>query len=109
MYSVEHYKMLPMSNRPGQFYKTAKMRKFYNVANITFDNLNFRPITTQSATYTYNAAQVIASYIKPSCSNNEQIIWNTQKFSKAICNGDPWKSNNENFWMFKTDIQTFVA
>ena len=74
MYSVEHHKMLPMSNQPGQFYETAKTHKFYNIANIKFDNLNFHPITTQSGIYTYNAAQVIASYTKPSCSNNKQII-----------------------------------
>ena len=85
--------MLPTSNQPGQLYGTAKTHKFDNTADIAIDNLKFCPIIAQSGTYTYNAAQVIANYLKPLCNNNEYIIRNTQEFAKIICELDPLKSN----------------
>ena len=66
--------MLPTSNQPGKLYGSAKTDKFNNTANITVDNIKFRPIIAQSGTYTYNAAQENANYLKPLCSNNEYII-----------------------------------
>ena len=44
--------MLPTSNQLGQLYGTAKTHKFDNTADITVDNLKFRPIKAQSGTYT---------------------------------------------------------
>ena len=77
----EHYKeMLPKSNQPGHLYGTVKTHKFTNIDEITIDNLKFRPIIAQTGTYTYNAAQVIAKYLKPLCSRNNYIIRNTQEF-----------------------------
>ena len=76
--------MLPKSNQPGQLYGTAKTHKFTNIDEITIDNLKFRPIIAQTGTYTYNAAQVIAKYLKPLCSGNNYIIRNTQEFPMSL-------------------------
>ena len=81
----EHYEeILPKSNQPGQLYGTAKTHKFINIDEITIDNLKFCPIIAQTGTYTYNAAQVIAKYLKPLCSRNNYIIRNTQEFSMSL-------------------------
>ena len=88
-------KMLPTSNQPGQLYGTAKTHKFDNIADITVDNLKFCPIIAQFRTYTYNAAQVIANYLKPLCGNKEYIIQNTQEFAKITREQDPLKSNEQ--------------
>ena len=81
----EHYEeMLPKSNQPGQLYGTAKTHKFTNIDEITIDNLKFRPIIAQTGTYTYNAAQVIAKYLKLLCSRNNYIIRNTQEFPISL-------------------------
>lgn len=42
------------------------------------------PIIGQSGPYTYDAAQVIAEYVKPSCNSNEYIITNAQELSKLL-------------------------
>ena len=63
--------MLPTSNQLGLLYGTAKTHKFNNIADVTIDNLKFRPIIAQSGTETCNAAQVTANYLKPICSSNE--------------------------------------
>ena len=87
----EHYeKMLPKSNQPGQLYGTAKTDKFSSTEDITLENLKFCPVITQSGTYTYNAAQVIADYLKPLCSDNDYIIRNTQEFPKLLQQQDPY-------------------
>ena len=92
----EHYdKMLPTLNQPEELYGTAKTHKFDNTADITVDNLKFRPVIAQSGTYTYNVAQVTANYLKPLCNNNEYIIQNTRKFAKIIPEQDPLKSNEQ--------------
>ena len=71
----EHYeKMLLTSNQPGQLYGTAKTHKFDSTADIAVYNLKFRPVIVQSGTCTYNAAQVIANYLKALRSDNEYII-----------------------------------
>ena len=92
----EHFeKMLPKSNQPGQLYGTAKTHKFSSIDHITLENLKFQPIITQSGTYTYNAAQVIAGYLKPLCSDNDYMIRNTQEFLKLLQQQDPLLSNIE--------------
>ena len=45
----------------------------------------------QSGTYIYNDA----NYLKPLCSNNEYIIWDTQEFEKIIREQDPLKYNEQ--------------
>ena len=72
--------MLPKSNQPKQLYGTAKKHKFTNIDERTIDNLRVCPIIAQAGTYTYNAAQVIAKYLKPLCNGNNYIIRNTQEF-----------------------------
>ena len=65
-----HYKNIrPVSNQPGKLYATAKTHKFNSLDKITVDNLEFRPILSQVGRYTYNAAKVIANYLKPLCQN----------------------------------------
>ena len=64
-------------------------------ANIAQDNVKFRPIIAQSGTYTCNATQGIANYLKQLCSNNEYIIRNTQEFAKLIRRQDPLKYNEQ--------------
>ena len=56
--------MLRKSNQQGHLYDTAKTHKITNIDEITIVNLTFRPIIAQTGTYTYNAAQVIAKYLK---------------------------------------------
>ena len=84
-----------ISNQPGQLYGTSKTHKFSSIEDITLENLKFRPIIAQSGTYTYNAAQVIADYLKPLCSDNDYIIRNTQEFLKLLQQQDPLLSNKE--------------
>ena len=92
----EHYeKMLPKSNQPGQLYGTAKIHKFNSIEDLSLENLKFRPIIAQSGTYTYNAAQVIADYLKPLCSDNDYIIRNTQEFPKLLQQQNPLFLNEE--------------
>ena len=62
-----------MSNQSGLIYATAKTHKFNSLDKINVDNLNFRPIISQIGTYAYNAAKVIAEYLKPLCSNQFKI------------------------------------
>ena len=81
--------MLLISNQPGQLHGTAKARKFDNTADVRANNLKFRQIIAQFGTYTYNAGQVIANYLKPLCSNNAYIIRNTQGFAERIREQDP--------------------
>ena len=92
----EHYeKMLPKSNQPGQHYGTAKTHKFNSIEDIILENLKCRPIIAQSGTYTCNAAQVIADYLKPLCSGNNYIIRNTPEFPKLLQQQDPLFPNQE--------------
>ena len=81
--------MLPKSNQPGQLFGTAKTHKFNRIEDMTLEILKFRPIIAQSGTYTNNAAQVIADYLKPLCSDNDYIIRNTEKFPKLLQQQDP--------------------
>ena len=84
----EHYEeMLPKPNEPGQVYGTAKTHKFTNIDKMTIDK--FHPIIAQTGTYTYNAAQVIAKYLKTLCSGNNYVIRNTQEFLMSLKQQDP--------------------
>ena len=87
--------MLPKSNKPGQLYGTAKTHKFTNIDEIAIDNLKFHPIIAQTGTYTYNAVQVIAKYLKPLCSGNNYIIRNMQEFPMSLKQQDPSSPDKE--------------
>ena len=87
--------MLPKSDPPGQFYGTSKTQEFTNINEITKDNLKFRPSITQTRAYTYNAAQVIAKYLKPPCSVYNYIIRNTQEFPMCLNQQNPLLPNKE--------------
>ena len=84
--------MLPKSNQPGQLYGTAKTHKFNSTEDITLENLKFHPIIAQSGTYTYNAAQVSADYLKLLC-DNDYIKRNTQEFPKLLQQQEPLLPN----------------
>ena len=75
--------MRPVPNQPGRIYATAKTHKFNSLDEINIENLKFRPIISQIGTYTYNAAKVIAEYLKPLCSNQYKIS-DTQEFASLI-------------------------
>ncbi|XP_066919453.1 uncharacterized protein [Clytia hemisphaerica] len=93
----EHYKdMYPSSSQPARLYGTAKTHKFDNLNDINLENLKFRPIIAQTGTYTYKAAQVIAKYLKPLCSDNKFIIRNTQDFPKLVLD-EPKLNENEEY------------
>ena len=85
--------MLLKSNQPGLRYGTAKTHKFNSIEDIALENLKFHPIIAQSGTYTYNAAQVIAYYLKPLRSDNDYIIRTTQEFPKLLQQQDPLLPN----------------
>ena len=53
--------------------------KFNLLDKVTVENLKYQPIVSQVGTYTYNAAQVIANYLKPLCQNKYKIT-DTQSF-----------------------------
>ena len=86
--------MRPVSNQPGRLYATAKTHKFSSLDEITIEKLKFRPIISQVGTYTYNAAKVIANYLKPLC-QNEYKINDTQSFPSMLKDQEPLNPNEE--------------
>ena len=91
----DRYKdMRPVSNQPGRLYATAKTHKFSSSDEITIEKLKFRPIISQVGTYTYNAAKVIADYLKPLC-QNEYKINDTQSFPSMLKDQEPLNPNEE--------------
>ena len=91
----DRYKdMRPVSNQPGRLYATAKTHKFSSLDEITIEKLKFRPIISQVGTYTYNAAKVIADYLKPLC-QNEYKINDTQSFPSMLKDQEPLNPNEE--------------
>lgn len=88
-------KMLPKSSQPARLYGTAKTHKFDSPEEITTDKLKFRPIIAQTGTCTYNAAQVIASYLKPLTDENPNIIRNTQDFPTMLKEQPPLDIDEE--------------
>ena len=91
----DRYKdMRPVSNQPGRLYATAKTHKFSSLDEITIEKLKFRPIISQVGTYAYNAAKVIADYLKPLC-QNEFKINDLQSFSSMLKDQTPLNPNEE--------------
>ena len=86
--------MRPVSNQFGRIYATAKTHKFNPLDDINVNNLKFRPIISQIGTYTYNAAKVIAEYLKPLCSNQYKIS-DTQEFASLIKDQAPLNDDEE--------------
>ena len=86
--------MRPVSNQPGSIYAGAKTHKFNSSDEINIDNLKFRPIISEIGTYTYNAAKVIAEYLKPLCSNQYKIS-DTQEFASLIKDQPPLNDEEE--------------
>ena len=86
--------MRPVSNQPGRLYATAKTHKFSLLDEITIEKLKFRPAISQVGTYTYNAAKVIADYLKPLC-QNEYKINDTQSFPSMLKDQTPLNPNEE--------------
>ena len=82
--SDNYDKMRAVSGQPAQLYGTAKTHKFQSTSAITKDSLKFRPIISQVGTYTLNASQVMAEYLKPLIKSNEFLINNTQDFADII-------------------------
>ncbi|XP_066920538.1 uncharacterized protein [Clytia hemisphaerica] len=87
--------MFPTSGQPARLYGTAKTHKFESIEDIDMENLKFRPIIAQTGTYTYGAAQVIAEYLKPLCSENSYIIRNTQDFPSILKEQETLSPNEE--------------
>ena len=54
-----------VSNQPAKLYGTANTHEFENLEDITPQKLKCRPIIDQMGTFTYEAAKVISSYLKP--------------------------------------------
>ena len=69
-----------------------------SIEDITVKNPKFRLIIAQSHIYTYNAAKVIADYLKPVSSDNDYIIRNIQEFPKLLQRQDPILPNEEYVW-----------
>ncbi|XP_066917454.1 uncharacterized protein [Clytia hemisphaerica] len=91
----DYQKMFPTSGQPARLYGTAKTHKFESIEDIDMENLKFRPIIAQTGTYTYGAAQVIAEYLKPLCSENSYIIRNTQDFPSILKEQETLSPNEE--------------
>ena len=86
----DHYKdMRPVSNQPG------KTHKFSSLDELTIEKLKFRPIISQVGTYTYNAAKVIADYLKLLC-QNEYKITDTQSFPSML-KDQTWLNTSEEY------------
>ena len=91
----DRYKdMRRLSNQPGTLYATAKTHKFSSLDEITIEQLKFRPIISQVGTYIYNAAKVIADYLKPLC-QNEYNINDTQSLPSMLKDQTPLNTNEE--------------
>ena len=86
--------MRPVSNQPDKLYGTAKTNKFDNLKDITRQNSKCCPITDQTGTFTYEAAKVIGSYLKPLCQNN-YFISDIQRFPDMLSNLPPLLDDKE--------------
>ena len=95
--------MLPTSNQPARLYGIAKTHKFSLPDIITTEKLKFRPIIAQTGTYTYNASQVIAEYLKPLVDENPYIRRNTQDFP-SILKAEPALQTNEEYVSYDVEL-----
>ena len=92
----KHYNnMYPTSNQPAQLYGAAKTYKHEKIDDINVQSINFRPIIAQTGTCTYNAAQIISTYLKSLYTSNEYIIGKTQDVSKLIQEQSPLQLDEE--------------
>ena len=73
----KYEKILLTSNQAARLFGTANFI-------ITIEKFKFRPIIAQTGTYTYNAAQVIAEYLKPLVDESPYVIRNTQDFPSIL-------------------------
>ena len=85
--------MLPISKKHGQLYGATETYELDNIADIIVANLKFHLIIVQSEAYTYNTDQVIANCLKPLC--NDNVIQNTQEFTKKLHKHDQLNFNEE--------------
>ena len=91
----DRYKdITPVSNQPGRFNAAAKTHKFSSVDEIAIEKLKFRPIISQGGTCSYNAAKVIADYLKP-LYQNEYKINDIQFFPFMLKDQTPLNPNEE--------------
>ena len=67
----------------GRFFATAKTHKLPLLNDITVENLKLRPILELTETYTYNASNVIANYLRP-FSKNQCTTSDTLKFLELL-------------------------
>ena len=82
--NYKHYeKMHPVSDWPARLYGTNKTHKLEHPQDMNRETIKFQPITHQTSTYTYNAAQVISNYLKPLC-KNKYIVNGTQSFFQEL-------------------------
>ena len=56
--------MRPVANQQGQFFTTAKNHKFDSIEDIYVEKLKFKPIISQTGTFTYSCKKVIVEYSK---------------------------------------------
>ena len=87
--------MVPKSSQPARLYGTAKTHKFVAAKNVNLSDLKFRPIIAQTGTHTYNAAQVVAVYLRPLANENPYIIRNTQDFPTLLKEQPPLSDDEE--------------
>ena len=92
--SYPYKDMRSVSNQPGRLYAAAKTHKLSSFDKITIEKLKFQPIISQVGTYTYNAAKVIANYLKTLC-ENEYNINDTQSFPSLLKDQTPLNPNEE--------------
>ena len=86
--------MRPSSNQPARFFATAKTHKFENFDDINTDELKLRPIIDQTGSCYYQAARVIANFLKP-IAENEYVIKHTQSFPRMLNDLPPLKPDEE--------------
>ena len=64
-------------------YGTAKTRRFSNTEEITFDNLQLRPIVSSCGSFCYDTASYLASYLMP-LTSKEFCFKNTTDFAERL-------------------------
>ena len=85
----EHCRIIYLHNN-----QTTKLYETEETHEIKKEKLKFRPILDQTGTHTYNMAQVISTYLKPSF-RNEYAIDDTEIFPKHIKDLPPLQEDDE--------------
>ena len=65
--------MRPVANQQGQFFTTAKNHKFDSIEDIYVEKLKFKPIISQTGTFTYISLKEIIDYILEETCFNRKI------------------------------------